>query len=229
MAERPRARRGEGDQLAEEIVTVADALLRQAGHADGVSINDIVRAVGCTPPALYLHFPSKQAVFIAVCERHFAGFRQALDEAAGEESDPLLALGARGKAYLRWALANPETYRIVFMHRAEDVPDGAVREQSDGALSDQTEAVRRCIDAGHFPDADPVVVGMALWASVHGLASLLISKPQHDWPDLDAMIDAVIYAHGLGIDSMFKIQAATAPRRAGSKRARAKHTERAAR
>jgi len=78
-AVRTRARRGEGDLLRDEILTAAERLLVETGNEDSVSIRAIAEAVGVTPPSIYLHFPDKETLLFAVCERQFAIFREALE------------------------------------------------------------------------------------------------------------------------------------------------------
>jgi hypothetical protein len=48
-------------------------------------------------------------------------------------------------------------------------------------------------------DDDPTRVAFTLWASVHGIASLLIAKPHFPWGDRDDLIDRVARAalHGV--------------------------------
>jgi hypothetical protein len=39
-----------------------------------------------------------------------------------------------------------------------------------------------------------MLVSISLWSAVHGITSLLISKPGFPWPDLDLIVDQI--AHG---------------------------------
>jgi AcrR family transcriptional regulator len=200
---RHRSPRGEGSRLAEEILDVAGRLLAEAGHPDGVSINDIVSAVGCTPPALYLHFPSKEALVHAVVERNFRGFRTAInDAAAGKE--PFDGLQARGLAYVRWGLEHPEAYRVIFLHSPLHNPDAVFGEESNGALQDHISAVQRCIEAGYFPGGDARLIALALWASVHGLASLLLTKQNMAWPEPTEFATLVAGAMCAGLDAVHR-------------------------
>src|SRR2546430_11150526 len=84
---RGRARRGEGELLRGEILDAADELLRATGSEAAVSIDAVAKAVGCTPPAIYLHFADKRSLIREVCERHFGVFRETLNAAAAAFDD----------------------------------------------------------------------------------------------------------------------------------------------
>lgn len=184
---RPRAKRGEGEKLKEEILDAADRLLLEAGSESAVSIQSITDAVGCTPPAIYLHFADKEALMLEVCTRHFHRFVEAM-EVDEPGTDPLELLRKRGRAYIEYGLANPEPYRILFMQKPGASATRQMTNTAVEAFAPLTEAVQQCIDRGLFPDRDPFVISCALWASVHGLTSLMISNPDYPWPSLDELL-----------------------------------------
>lgn len=189
-AARTRARRGEGELLRDAILSAAERLLIETGNEDAVSIRAIADAVGVTPPSIYLHFPDKETLLFAVCDRQFAIFRAALDEAANSTDDPVEALERRAEAYVRFGLEHPEAYRIMFMGRtglvdkhAETVKTGT------GAFEDLVEDVQRAIDAGALrADLDPQRAAIFLWSGVHGITSLLISAAHFPWGDRDDLV-----------------------------------------
>jgi AcrR family transcriptional regulator len=189
-AARTRARRGQGELLRDEILTAAERLLIETGDEDAVSIRAIADAVGVTSPSIYLHFPDKETLLFAVCDRQFAIFRAALDTAARSTSDPVEALERRAEAYVRFGLDHPEAYRIMFMGRAglvekhaETVKTGA------GAFEDLVGDVERATEAGALrDDIDPQRAGIFLWTGVHGITSLLISAPHFPWGDRDELV-----------------------------------------
>jgi TetR/AcrR family transcriptional regulator, copper-responsive repressor len=55
----------------EMVLDKATALFAQHGYY-GTSLNELVRAIGCTPPSLYNYFPSKADLYLAVVERYWA-------------------------------------------------------------------------------------------------------------------------------------------------------------
>jgi hypothetical protein len=54
------------------------------------------------------------------------------------------------------------------------------------------EAVQRAMADGGLVGDDPFLLTVGLWAAVHGLVSLLITKPEVPWPPLDRLIDHVM-------------------------------------
>lgn len=180
-ARRPRARKGEGPRLRAEILDAAEVLLLRMGAAEAVSIRMVADAVGVTPPSIYRHFPDKDSLIYEVCNRHFVVLDAEIAAAVDGLDDPVDDLAARGRAYLDFGIANPEPYRVMFMTRPEIAP---VERQQMWLKDSPTflgliDSVQRCIDAGRLrpgqDDAYKISVGM--WARVHGLTSLVVSKP----------------------------------------------------
>jgi AcrR family transcriptional regulator len=196
-ARRPRARKGDGERLRDEILAATERLLVRTGDQGAVSVRAIAEAVGVTPPSIYLHFADKAELIFAVCARHFLALDDAIESAAAGVDDPLDALRVRGRAYVRFGLDHPEQYRILFMSKPSSMPDAWTPEAmlENAAFSHHFEAVQRA-----FPGADdPYLVALGLWAAVHGVVSLLLAHPDFPWPDVDALVDHMLatQAHGI--------------------------------
>ena len=189
---RPRARRGEGEKLRDDLLEATERLMIESGGADSVSIRAIADAVGVTPPSIYLHFPDKQSLIVAVCERHFEVFDSVIEQAGATVDDPVESLRRRGRAYVRFGLDNPEPYRILFMSRiGGDRRLEIITGAGGRAFQHLVDAVQRAIESGDFRPVDAAFAATALWTAVHGITSLLISLPDFPWPDVDALVDHV--------------------------------------
>ncbi|HEY4397459.1 MAG TPA: TetR/AcrR family transcriptional regulator [Acidimicrobiia bacterium] len=189
---RPRNRRGEGDKLRDDLLAATERLMIETGSAESVSIRAIADAVGVTPPSIYLHFPDKDSLILAVCERHFEVFDSVIEQAGGSTDDPVESLRRRGRAYVRFGLENPEPYRILFMTRTDSAQQyDAVVGAGARAFQHLVDAVQRCIGDGAFRRVDPIVAATGVWTAVHGVTSLLISMPGFPWPEVDALVDHV--------------------------------------
>jgi len=194
---RSRARRGDGELLRAEILTATRRLLVEHGDESLVSIRAVADAVGVTAPSIYLHFADKDTLILAVCEETFRAFDADQERAASAYDDPLLSLRARGRAYARFGVDNPEAYRILFMTRSERVIDvagtsGEPPLAGTMALQHFVEAVRRCMDGGAFAPDDPMLVALQLWTGLHGVVSLLICERGFPWPARDVLVDRVL-------------------------------------
>ncbi len=194
-ARRQRAKRGEGDQLRAEILEVADRLLLETASESAVSIQTIADGVGCTPPAIYLHFADKEALLYEVCTRHFGTFLAALEEVGEEEDDdPLETLSERGRAYIEYGLNNPEPYRILFMQRPGAAASRGVANAATESFGLLTDAIEECIDKNLIRSGDPFTISCALWASIHGLTSLMISNPDFPWPSVEDVLSLGLWS-----------------------------------
>ena len=198
---RRRARRGDGELLRAEILAATRDLLATTGSETAVSIRAVADRVGVTPPSIYLHFPDKETLLEAVCGEVFTQLDDAMEAAARTTDSPFEALRERGLAYVRFALANPEQYRLVLMRRGEmqigpvDIDQLAAM----GAFAHLLDSVQQCQRIGAFvADDDPVQLALALWAAAHGVAALVVANP---WmmADAESLLTRVIDGIGIGL------------------------------
>jgi AcrR family transcriptional regulator len=195
-ARRQRSQRGSGEQLRAEIVAAAKELLAKAASVDDVSIRAVADAVGITPPSIYLHFADKTELVSAVVVDVFAELDAAMVAEAAAADGPMARLRAHGMAYVRFAVGHPEHYRIAMM---DPCPTPGIDEVlASSAFVHFQATVEECIEAGIFPEGDPIPTTLDLWASAHGVASLLITKPFLPWGDVDAAAERVLCAAALG-------------------------------
>lgn len=184
------------DDLRGRLLDAAEAILSETGREDAISMRVVAERVGCTATAIYRHFDDRAELVFEVCRRNFAALEAVVEAAAEGIDDPLTDLRARGRAYVRFGLEHPEAYRILFMGHASFVPAGFDVDEllAVGGFDGVVDAVRRCMDAGALREDDPFEVALVLWAGVHGITSLLISKPWFPWPDRDALVDRLLDA-----------------------------------
>ena len=167
--------------------TLRSALL-EAGLAalersslEALSLRGLAREVGVSPTAVYRHFPDKAALLRALAEKGMEELG-ASQQAAMAAASPDESFAAIGRAYVRWALANPALFRLVFTCR--DVSEGDAFGQSLAARMLQ----RNALAASDAPEDTPRIMVPA-WALVHGLAMLMLDGKL---PADDTLIDAVI-------------------------------------
>ena len=52
---------------------------------------------------------------------------------------------------------------------------------------------------GFYPPADPTALALEMWAAVHGVAALVISRPYLPWGDVEEFADRVLRSLCLGL------------------------------
>ena len=191
-ARRSRSRRGQGEQLRDEILAAAERMLIETNDQAALSVRAIAAAVGVTPPSIYLHFADRNDLVFAVCERHAEQLERAMALAAEGIADPWERIRRRGYAYLRWGLDNPEHYRILMTSRPDETPDRLLDERlaDTAGLVPATEDIAAAMGAGELAArGDPVETTELLWMMIHGMVSLLISKPEFPFGSVDEVYE----------------------------------------
>jgi len=193
MLRRRRAPRGSGDLLRDEILDAATELLLDIGHAKAVSIRSVAERVGVTPPSIYLHFQDKDALLDAVCARYFEKLDDEMQRVSAGQSDTVEILRAQGLAYVRFATANPELYRIATMGewKSDSNVDAAL---ASSAFEHMCATVKALMAEGILPAGDASDIALELWSAAHGVAALLIAKPHLPFGNAEAFTDRVLRA-----------------------------------
>jgi AcrR family transcriptional regulator len=189
---RQRAKRGDGDKLRAVILDRAEELLLETGSQEAVSIRAIADRCEVTPPAIYLHFGDKEALFLEVCTRRFRELDSSVELASRKATDPLDELRIRGAAYVSFGLEHPEAYRLWMMGRREGRIDDLGMEVGRDAFGLMAEAVDRCVKAGALGDADPHQASLVLWSGIHGITSLMISFPNFEWGEREGLVEHML-------------------------------------
>jgi AcrR family transcriptional regulator len=156
-----------------------DATLALAGErgAAGVTLREAARVAGVSQTAPYRHFPDKQAMLAAASEEGFHLFHQQVQQAltaAGD--DPRARLGSLGEAYVRFALAYPSHFRL--MYGQGSPPKSAspgLQAAARASFQLLLGTVKRCQGA-RAPRIPAQELTRRLWALAHGMATLALEK-----------------------------------------------------
>lgn len=191
-----RRKRGTGYELHDVIVRVATDLLAQVGDVEALTMRAVATAAGVTPPSVYRHFPDKQALVRTVITARFDEFTSMLRGAAATGDQPLSRLEAMTEAYVHWGLEQPGHYRVLFS--ATNAGPAGLGLDGDtehpGAPSHRllVDAVAACLPPSRQAASLPLAT--ELWASLHGIVDLRITKPELPWPDQDVLIRTALDA-----------------------------------
>jgi AcrR family transcriptional regulator len=128
------------------VLAAAARLIEKEGVA-GLSVREAARRAGVSHNAPYRHFRDRDSLLAGLAEEGAVLLERALEGRSGR---------ALGEAYVRFALAHPQRFRLMF--RA-------------GARSGMVE--RFAVAFANVSEAR--VAGLAAWSLVHGLAELAIN------------------------------------------------------
>ena len=173
----------EVDAFRARLCAVAQKRFAKQG-VDGVSMRQLADALGCSPMTPYRYFRNKEEILAAVRAAAFDRFASALEEAARKTRGDLRAGGqAMGEAYVRFALGDPDAYRLMF-DLSQPHPDRypELVRASARARHMMSAALEALVKAGIFV-GDPQLLGYVFWATMHGLVVLHLAGKLPKKPD----------------------------------------------
>jgi AcrR family transcriptional regulator len=199
---RQRSRRGQGEQLREEVLAAVNRLLAEWGSDEKLTMRAVAKEVGVAAPSIYLHFADKaELVWAALADKYaqLADQMHRADEAA-VAGGPRARLRAQVLAYCRFALDNPGHYRLMYEVSQPAVdPERVGRHPSRLVSRSFRQAVARCADAGHTLALPWHQAVHTLWTGLHGIVSLqhslsLTSSPAMVEGLADGLLDVIVSA-----------------------------------
>lgn len=161
---RPRKKTYHHGDLEAALVAAAGQILEKEG-VEALSLREVARRAGVSHSAPYRHFPERESLLAALAAEGFGMLAQAQQEAASSGG-----LRAMGEAYVRFALANPQRFRLMFGGQVSIAKHARLREVATKTFAGLSGAL-----ATRVPEAQGARdASIAAWALVHGLAQLLL-------------------------------------------------------
>jgi AcrR family transcriptional regulator len=203
--------------LRQALVQAGTELAREGGPS-AIVLREAARRVGVSANAAYRHFSSLPDLVEAVASDALSALARSMEAELAKcrptgdaGNDAIERLGAVGRGYVHFALAEPGLFATAFSPgKAADHPGGVpgrqgerdAREAGDrhgtgdsglgpGELLEQ--ALDGMLAAGVLDAADREVAPTNAWAAVHGLSVLLLGPlAVPDSAERDALIDAFL-------------------------------------
>lgn len=161
--------------LKNALITAGVEILAQEG-ASGLSLRKVAQRAGVSHNAPYSHFPDKQSLIAAISTEGFKQLYQELDATiASYANDPKRQLQEGAWAYVRFAMNNTDTFKIMFsgvLEKEKEYP--AFVEISHKTFERVVDIVSACQDAGLLRSGSPELTAVALWGQIHGITSLVL-------------------------------------------------------
>jgi AcrR family transcriptional regulator len=156
----------------------------QADGVESLTLRGVGKSLGVSRTALYRHFSDKSALLRAVAREGFRTLRLELLEAWQANGRGREAFEAMGVAYVRFALAHPSHYRVMFGGFVEmGSADPELAAEAAGAFGALVDALVALQQAGLVRRDEPLLLARFIWAIVHGIARLAIDGQMRCSPD----------------------------------------------
>ena len=181
--------------LKEEFLTIAFEFIHH-NDVDKLTLKVLSDATGTSRSAIYRHFGSKDALMEEIIRRGFEQFDRTTSPLLLNGSIPLVdRFYQTSKTYIQWAKANPNLYRLLFGRKYAHIREEilSIKEENCDAFGALKKAVEEGQREGILKQEDSLRQSVIIWASLHGLASLMIDG----FMDVSELSDALT-------DDMFK-------------------------
>lgn len=187
--------KGEGHSRRGEILAAAERIFVEYGY-EGATIRKIADEVGLSSTALYMHFPDKGAILQEICRHAFEELITAAESLSALDAPPEVRLRRMIEVYVDFGFANPNAYRLIYLTRPVEARDGAQslsQELGAGVFAAFETLVGETVAAGRM-QGDPRTIAQSIWASAHGVVSLMITKPYFPWAEREALVKTTLDA-----------------------------------
>lgn len=165
-----------------EIVAAALTLARDSSPVL-ITTGDIAIAIGVSQGAVFKHFPTKDAIWMAAMKWVRLRLLAKLDEAARGETSVVNSLEAVFRAHVAFVIAHPGAPRIIF-HELQQPTDSPVKQEVRALLQAYRQLLldhfKSGMKSGELPAGlDPNAAATLFVGLVQGLVmqSMLAGKP----------------------------------------------------
>ena len=193
-----RKAKGDGHLRRAEILQAAELIFVRDGYK-GATIRKIADEVGVSSTALYMYFHDRDQIIVEICEGAITKLLSGNTEIASRPIDAVSRVRLMMEAYMRFGLANPNAYRLVFAMRSKIPPGSAevLRELGVRTYERFRAAVSEVAAENRLRNADAEAASQVLWAACHGVVALRLTDMRYPWGPADAMISTML-------DSLFQ-------------------------
>jgi AcrR family transcriptional regulator len=161
--------------VRERLASAATRLFARHGY-DAVTMRAVAAELDVSAMTPYRYLGGKDELIALVRAQAFTRFAVALEAATAPAREPIARLHRLKAAYVGFAQAEPDAYRIMFELRppGDDARWPELAAATRRAFGCLLAAVTAAIDAGALT-GEPLTVAQLLWASTHGLCALHLS------------------------------------------------------
>lgn len=165
-------------------LTDAATEMAREGGPDAVVLRAVARATGVSAAAAYRHFADHGELLHAVRQRALAALADAMraslesgEQLADPAAESIRRVRALGRAYINFAMTDPGLFRTAFCRPDRPLPDVRTRLAEQGPFAIVSGVLDELVENGVLDPGRRPGAEIAAWATVHGLATLLLDGP----------------------------------------------------
>jgi AcrR family transcriptional regulator len=162
--------------LKEEFLKIAFEFIHN-DDIENLTLKILADKTGTSRSAIYRHFSSKDELIKSIIETGFDEFDKELSPVLLDKEISLIdRFYISTKAYILWAKNNPNLYRLLFGKKYSSVRESfiSIKDNSSDAFLSLKLAIEEGQKDGIIKKEDSYKQAIIIWASLHGLSSLII-------------------------------------------------------
>jgi len=173
--------------LSDALIDMAIAKIAESGM-EKLSLRALAREAGVSSTAPYRHFSSRESLLAAIATRGFRTLTDKLDRSLASGTSFEAQFIAMGMAYIKHAVDDPVSYHLMFGEMAGSGKYADLSAAADDCFARLLQTLEINAPLAHL-EVTSLELSAAVWAGVHGIASLLVTvlhHPREGRPDSQA-------------------------------------------
>jgi AcrR family transcriptional regulator len=181
---------GELEAFRAKSIAAAEGLFARGGIA-AVTMRNLAEELGCSATMPYRYFANHEALVVALRTSAFSRFADHQREEAAKAKPPLERLVYIGRAYVSFARANRDAYRLMFTLEPPKTAHPELELQTRRSFGPLLEAMEEAVGAGGV-EGPAIVAAHLFWAELHGLVSLEFADKFNFGVSIDRLLEAFL-------------------------------------
>ena len=175
-----------------------DALLKEAlsmvekSGVQSITLRELTTKVGASRSAIYRHFSSKDELIKEVIQAGFEMLEDSIRPSLQSEDEVLEKFYNMGKAYIAFALKNPNIYRMIFGNEVHEQREETCDINDEESATGFHALIALLVEGqkkGVFKEGDSMTQALFVWSNMHGLSILAIDGHVNIVENIDVLYD----------------------------------------
>lgn len=192
-------REEEKEQRRQDIIDAAEKIIAQSSWGE-TNFGEIAKLTRLSRSLIYVYFPTRKALFDAICNRGAVVLQRVFAEAMAREERGLGQVEAIARAYYHFSREFPVYFAL---HSEELAQDGEEGESQAGYSHPALQLLGRALARGLADGSISPAIGdlklstITLWTFTHGLLLIAVRKAKL-LEQIDTSVPAVV-EHGFSL------------------------------